>query len=86
MVEAQSLSLVIPGRKSDEEKQQIISHPPDILLTNYVMMELILTRPQERNLIEAAKVCNSWCWMNCTPTVVGKARTWLSSYAAPATG
>src|SRR5205823_14280207 len=33
---------------------EIIKNPPDILLTNYVMLELILTRPQESNLIHAA--------------------------------
>lgn len=27
--------------------------PPDILLTNYVMMELLLTRPYDRKIIEA---------------------------------
>src|SRR6266567_1873112 len=43
------------GQESDERKQQIIAQPPDILLTNYVMLELILTRPQERPLIAAAK-------------------------------
>ena len=43
------------GQESDEEKQQIISRPPDILLTNYVMMELILTRPQEQNLIGCSR-------------------------------
>lgn len=43
------------GQESDEEKQRIIADPPDILLTNYVMLELMFTRPQERNLIEAAR-------------------------------
>jgi ATP-dependent helicase YprA (DUF1998 family) len=43
------------GQEADERKQQIIAHPPDILLTNYVMLELILTRPQERPLIAAAR-------------------------------
>ncbi len=43
------------GQESDDEKQRIISNPPDILLTNYVMLELILTRPQEQNLIKAAQ-------------------------------
>jgi ATP-dependent helicase YprA (DUF1998 family) len=43
------------GQESDEQKQEIIKHPPDILLTNYVMLELILTRPQEHNLIKAAQ-------------------------------
>jgi len=36
------------GQENDEEKNQIMANPPDILLTNYVMLELILTRPQER--------------------------------------
>ena len=39
------------GQESDEERQQIIANPPDILLTNYVMLELILTRATERRLI-----------------------------------
>lgn len=43
------------GQETDEQKQQIIARPPDILLTNYVMLELILTRPQEKPLIEAAR-------------------------------
>ena len=33
-----------------------LEHPPDILLTNYVMLELVLTRPDERrSLIRAAE-------------------------------
>ncbi|PWB53889.1 MAG: hypothetical protein C3F13_08260 [Anaerolineales bacterium] len=44
------------GQETDEEKQRIMSHPPDILLTNYVMLELILTRPEERKtLVNAAQ-------------------------------
>ncbi len=39
------------GQESDEERQRIIAQPPDILLTNYVMLELILTRSTERKLI-----------------------------------
>ena len=42
------------GQESEEERQAIIADPPDILLTNYVMLELLLTRPRERRLIEAA--------------------------------
>jgi hypothetical protein len=33
------------GQESADERQQIAEHPPDILLTNYVMLELIMTRP-----------------------------------------
>jgi len=36
------------GQENDEEKNRIMANPPDILLTNYVMLELILTRPEER--------------------------------------
>ncbi len=43
------------GQESDDVREAILNNPPDILLTNYVMMELILTRPYERKLIEAAK-------------------------------
>ncbi len=42
------------GQEKDEEKQAIIADPPDILLTNYVMLELILTRPDERPLVQGA--------------------------------
>lgn len=43
------------GQESEEERQRIMTHPPDILLTNYVMLELIMTRPRERTLIERAR-------------------------------
>ena len=43
------------GQESDEERRRILANPPDILLTNYVMLELILTRPHERQLIQAAQ-------------------------------
>jgi ATP-dependent helicase YprA (DUF1998 family)/very-short-patch-repair endonuclease len=43
------------GQESDDEKNEIIANPPDILLTNYVMLELLLTRPQEANLVRAAR-------------------------------
>ncbi|MCY4541262.1 MAG: DEAD/DEAH box helicase, partial [Rhodobacteraceae bacterium] len=32
------------GQESNEEKERIAKNPPDILLTNYVMLELIMTR------------------------------------------
>src|SRR5271165_1760652 len=43
------------GQERDEKRTRIIQDPPDILLTNYVMLELVLTRPQERPLIQAAR-------------------------------
>jgi ATP-dependent helicase YprA (DUF1998 family) len=43
------------GPDDDETRSRILESPPDILLTNYVMLELILTRPHEKNLVKAAK-------------------------------
>ncbi len=43
------------GQESDEERRAIIATPPDIILTNYVMLELVLTRPFERDLVRAGR-------------------------------
>jgi ATP-dependent helicase YprA (DUF1998 family) len=43
------------GQENEKSRAHIMAHPPDILLTNYVMLELIMTRPRERTLIERAK-------------------------------
>lgn len=43
------------GQESEDDKNRIIGDPPDILLTNYVMLELILTRPLETRLVAAAR-------------------------------
>ena len=42
------------GQEDDVERRNIWADPPDILLTNYVMLELILTRTEERPLVKAA--------------------------------
>jgi very-short-patch-repair endonuclease len=42
------------GQEKAEERERILTRPPDILLTNYVMLELILTRPRDRQLVRAA--------------------------------
>lgn len=43
------------GQETDQERNAIIAAPPDILLTNYVMLELILTRVYEKQLVKEAK-------------------------------
>ena len=40
------------GQESDEEKLRYQQHPPHILLTNYVMLELMLVRPQEHAFVD----------------------------------
>ena len=42
------------GQENRAEKDAIIADPPDILLTNYMMLELILTRHDEAGLLESA--------------------------------
>ena len=43
------------GQENEADRHAILTQPPDILLTNYVMLELLLTRPRERALIHAAR-------------------------------
>jgi superfamily II DNA/RNA helicase len=44
------------GQESEAQRQRILARAPDILLTNYVMLEYLLTRPRERReLIGAAR-------------------------------
>jgi hypothetical protein len=43
------------GQEDEEARQAIIANPPNILLTNYMMLELIMTRPFERSIISAAR-------------------------------
>ncbi|WP_405754016.1 protein kinase [Streptomyces sp. NBC_01411] len=44
------------GQEDDEKRKEIRDNPPDILLTNYVMLELMLTRPTDRaSLIKMAR-------------------------------
>jgi Lhr-like helicase len=44
------------GQEKQERRDEIRANPPDILLTNYVMVELMLTRPSDRrSLIRMAE-------------------------------
>ncbi|WP_173265625.1 protein kinase domain-containing protein [Streptomyces pacificus] len=44
------------GQEDDGRRREIRDNPPDILLTNYVMLELMLTRPADRaSLISMAR-------------------------------
>ncbi|WUC97835.1 DEAD/DEAH box helicase [Streptomyces sp. NBC_00525] len=44
------------GQEDDARRKEIRDNPPDILLTNYVMLELMLTRPADRaHLIAMAR-------------------------------
>ncbi|OFV82724.1 MAG: hypothetical protein A2W26_09840 [Acidobacteria bacterium RBG_16_64_8] len=43
------------GQEKGLEREAIRSNPPDILLTNYMMLELLLTRTEDRELVRAAQ-------------------------------
>lgn len=44
------------GQENADERRHTLDNPPHILLTNYVMLDLVLTRPEERNhLVRAAR-------------------------------
>ena len=42
------------GQESEEDRRRIVSQPPDILLTNFMMLEMMLTRqnPEDRGVLE----------------------------------
>lgn len=44
------------GQESSEERDQLAAHPPDIILTNFMMLELMMTRQDEvdKTLVRAA--------------------------------
>ena len=42
------------GQVKDEARQHILDNPPHILLTNYVMLEYMMLRPEERVFTDAA--------------------------------
>ncbi len=43
------------GQDKGEPREAIRRNPPDILLTNYMMLELLLTRAEDRELVRAAQ-------------------------------
>ena len=68
------------------ERQAIMANPPDILLTNYVMLELLLTRPgRGADRQGRRRVCASWCSTSCTPIAAGRGPTWRCWCAGCAT-
>ncbi len=42
------------GQQSSQEKRDIQANPPDVILTNYVMLEYMLARPEERHFTDKA--------------------------------
>ena len=40
------------GQQRGKERQRLQEHPPHLLLTNYVMLELMMSRPKERVFVD----------------------------------
>lgn len=38
------------GQENDAERDKVVANPPDILLTNFMMLELLMTRQDERDV------------------------------------
>jgi hypothetical protein len=75
------------GQEDDETRRQVLSSPPDILLTNYVMLELMLTRPEERGCWSGQpRAFVSWCSTSCTPTAGARAPDSPLGLAIPGSG
>lgn len=43
------------GQEKQAQRENLQENPPDILLTNYMMLELVLMRPNDRRLVENCK-------------------------------
>lgn len=71
------------GETSENERDQLRRDPPQILLTNYVMAELLLVRPEDQRFLNPEwEGCAFWSLTSCTPTGVGKGRMWPCWFAA----
>ena len=66
------------GQEGKDERERIKNELPDIILTNYMMLELILTRSQEYIIRNSMYDTQSTSFlMNSIPTEAGKARMCL---------
>jgi ATP-dependent helicase YprA (DUF1998 family) len=55
------------GQESAETRENLRKNEPDVILTNYMMLELIMTRQSESWL-----TCNFWYMTNFIPTEADK--------------
>lgn len=61
------------------DRDTLRKYPPDILLTNYKMLDYLMLRPKDRQLWAhntPPAPCAMWSWMSCTPLTAHRARTW----------
>ena len=60
-----------------ENREVLRERPPDILLTNYKMLDLLLTRPIDFRYGGTTPLacCAIWSLTSCTPSMAPRART-----------
>ncbi len=65
------------GQEKDEDRERLADNPPDILLTNYMMLELILTRQQrpDTEVVKAAQGLRFLVLDDCIPIAVVRVPT-----------
>jgi hypothetical protein len=71
------------GQENEDKRAGMRDKPPQILLTNYMMLELLLTRLRERPIRDGIyQNLASWFSTNCIPIAAGRGRMWPCSCAA----
>jgi DEAD/DEAH box helicase domain-containing protein len=57
------------------DKETLREHPPDVLLTNYKMLDYLLMRPKDQPLwpTTGRRPCATWWWTSCTPSMAPRA-------------
>jgi ATP-dependent helicase YprA (DUF1998 family) len=75
------------GQESSDERDLIRAAKPDILLTNFMMLELLMTRQSERDkaVIRSAVGLDFWSWTSSTPIVAAKGPMWRCWFVECAT-
>ena len=58
------------------DKDMLRAAPPDILLTNYKMLDYLLVRPRDCPAVAVNEPtrCGTWWWMSCTLSMERRAR------------
>ena len=65
------------GQERDDERDRIRARKPDILLTNFMMLELLMTRQgaRDREILIAPLTWISWFWTSSTRIAAARVRT-----------
>ena len=73
------------GQENDDARKKMQERPPHVILTNYMMLELLLTRMQERSRRTTRSNCFSPCttWVATSPPMAVVIRPLMSATFTP---